>query len=328
MLERGLFLGLVVAAVGAGPRAGLAQAEDPTTARSRVLFEAGQEALAQRREAEACRHFRESLQLLRSPGTLLYVGSCDQADGDPLTALEAYEDSVRAALDHPKASDAQRQAWIQEARRRIATQTTRIGEVVVVAVETPGLELTLDGKRVDVRWTSVRVNPGQHELVASASGYREHRETLSVAAGARRQVVVPRLEPAAVAPPPTPVEAPVDAAPIATESSTPMLPWGLIGVGTVSVAAGIVTGIVTMRLERELAENCPDGDCPDASWQGKIDGANQTALITNILWGVGLGSAAVGVTLLVLDSSRDDGSAEAHLGCRGGYCGARLTGTF
>ena len=330
-MSSSIFRGVVVvAAVGVMAPPALAQTDEAAVTRSRTLFKAGQEALAQKREAQACELFRESLESWRSPGTLLHVGNCFQREGDPLAALESYEDALRAAVDHPSATEGQRAAWIQEARRRMAVQNQLIGEVVIVAVKTPGLELTLDGKRVDVRWSSLRVNPGQHVLVARAPGYREHVARLQVAPSQRKEAVIPRLEPEAPAPPPPPpVEAPlpVDVPPASGEGSTPVLPWLLVGAGSASVAAGIVTGIITARKESELADACPNGDCPDASWQEQIDSAKRMALTTNVLWGVGLASAAVGVTLLLVEQP-ESAAAEAHLGCGGGFCGARLTGSF
>jgi hypothetical protein len=112
------------------------------------------------------------------------------------------------------------------------------------------------------------------------------------------------------------------------------LPWALIGTGSAVVVVGAVTGLMASAKGKELERGCPDGSCPNPSlasgWQGKIDDAGQMALVTDVLWGVGLATLGAGITLLVVDANSNEPAERTELqaSCRGGGCGLGLQGRF
>ena len=125
-----------------------------------------------------------------------------------------------------------------------------------------------------------------------------------------------------------------DPAPAAREGSS-TLPWVLAGTGAAFIGAGVVTGILTTSKAAELEKNCPDSTCPAADrepgWQDEIDASRRLALVTNVLWGVGLASAGVGIALLVFgadESEREATPPALDAGCTGDGCGVLLRGRF
>ena len=112
-----------------------------------------------------------------------------------------------------------------------------------------------------------------------------------------------------------------------------ILPWALVGTGSAVIAAGIATGLIASSKEQELEDNCPQGNCPNPStepgWQEKIHDTKRIALVTDVLWGVGLATLGAGITLLVIDPAGDEpAQTELQAGCRGGGCGLALSGRF
>jgi hypothetical protein len=108
------------------------------------------------------------------------------------------------------------------------------------------------------------------------------------------------------------------------------LPWTLVGAGTAVVAAGAITGLIAASKEKELEDNCPNSTCPsEPGWQDKIDSTQTTAIVADVLWGVGLATLGVGVTLLILDGGGEsDEPSQLQAGCFGAGCGLLARGRF
>jgi hypothetical protein len=213
---------------------------------------------------------------------------------------------------------------------------------------TPGLTIELDGKPLEPGARPVYVLPGRHVLAASAPRREPHRVELQLAAGAQEKYEVPDLlQPLPVSPPlsasavePSPLPPAEPALQLPPPAPTPgepparVLPWALIGTGSSVVVAGMVTGLMASAKEDELAEGCPSGTCPnprqDPGWQDKIDDTRRMALVTDVLWGVGLATLGAGITLLVLDAGAEQPAERAELqaGCGGSGCNVALRGRF
>jgi hypothetical protein len=348
-VQRALKFGAItgLAAGISATQAGRLWAQAPDTAASQKraleLFSEARRLQNQGRPGEACELFRRSAELLPGPGILLNLGQCFEREGNAIGALETYERALAAAEQHPTAAPRQRAAWADEARHGIEAQRLRVAAVVIRA-KTPGLSLELDGRSVEPRSEPYRVAPGRHEVEAMAPGRVSFRRELTARPGETEYIVVPELEPEVgvqskrlAEAEPVPAEPPPaqsSSTPGAEGGSSSVLPWVLVTTGSALVGTGIVTGFLTTSRSRELEENCRSGTCPseveDPGWQDKIDEAKQLALITNVLWGVGLATAGVGVTWLLLGGDDDASEAPSQLqaGCFGGACGVLLRGGF
>jgi hypothetical protein len=327
--------------------AGRLRAAAPGTAESQAraieLFTEARRLQNQGRPAEACEMFRRSSELLAGPGILLNLGQCFEREGNAIKALETYERALEAAEQHPTAAPPQRAAWADEARRGMEGQRRQVAEVVLRA-QTRGIRLELDGRSIEPRPEPYRLAPGRHEVKATAPGRVPFTRELVARPGETEYVIVPELEaelgvqseslaaPVAVpAEPPPPQPSPT---PAADGDGSSALPWVLVATGSALVGTGVVTGLIASSKERELEQNCPGGTCPsedqDPGWQDKIDQSKNLALITNVLWGVGLATAGVGVTLLLIgdDDTGADAPSQLQAGCLGGGCGVVLRGGF
>ncbi len=346
-------------------RAPAAHAQTPapnaeTKARAGALWREGRVLRDQQRHAEACAKFRQSLEVLRAPGTLLNVGSCFVLESNPEQAYSTFEQVIAAAAAE---DSTRRSAFIEAARREMAALEPQLAKVAIRYVPTPGLEIHViapsqgHDRQVPLdRANRLLLRPGSYQLRATAPGREPFSRSFEAAAGAPVSLTIPPLQPRVVAPspaaePPPPEPVPArgsetqaaeprasDPAPEALppppaeeRSSARVLPWVLTGAGAAALSAGIVTGIMTSSKEGELKEGCDRYDCPDEpGWQDKIDDTERLAVITDVLWGTGLASIGVGVALLLLDESGDAGEEETRVdaGCLGGSCSVTLQGRF
>lgn len=169
--------------------------------------------------------------------------------------------------------------------------TDRVPTLEIASVpDAERLELSLDGKRV--KGVEHRINPGAHELVATADGYEEHREKFDVGEGKTFSLRfrMTRLKPAA----------PVKAAPPpkAEPTKLPLGPIVLGGAGVLMAGAGVyfytrVSSIDDERIAAYEAAGCPGPNCPQEPESARLkrEDAEQAALFGNVL--VGVGAAAV-----------------------------------
>ncbi len=347
-----------------------AQTSAPSTdakAKAGALWREGRDLRDQQRHAEACAKFRQSLEVLRAPGTLLNVGSCFVLESNPEQAYLTFEQAIAAAATE---DGSRRSAFIEAARRELAALEPQLAKVAIRYAPTPGLEIQViapsqgHDRHVPLeRANRLLLKPGAYQLRATAPGREPFSRPFEAAAGVPMSLTIPPLRPRVVAPPsaaePTqPVAVPPRASdpppepsaskrppasePPASEALPPppadeegtsarLLPWVLTGAGAAVVSAGIVTGIVTSSKEAELKDGCADFVCPDEpGWQDKIEDTERLGVITDVLWGAGLASIGVGVALMLLDEGGDAGDEETHVdaGCLGGSCSVTLQGRF
>ncbi|MDO9017952.1 MAG: hypothetical protein Q8S73_45300 [Deltaproteobacteria bacterium] len=139
--------------------------------------------------------------------------------------------------------------------------------------------------------------------------------------------------PAPAAPPviaPAPPAAPAVVLRIAPPAPRPRrsiaLPVALMAGGGVAIVAGAVLGATVLATESDLAAACADRVC-DPALRAEADAGRTRAVVTDVLLGVGLASAAAGV--IVLLTGRDDSSSPVvGAACAPGGCSARLRVTF
>jgi len=299
-------------------------------AHSIELFREGRRLLAEGRGDEACEKFRASLALRRSPGTLLNIGNCLESSGDLTGAVAVFEETLARARAEKDSSKSE--VWSTAARAELDALAPRVPRLVVVAPADPGVRVALDGRAFSAFGVEQAINPGRHQLVATAPDKPriEHRFEL-----VEHQLLVLALSALA------PVEAAAsdaEAAPLASaasgrdevgpehdpEGGSQLLPWSILGVGGAVLIAGGVTGAIASGKVSDLERECPERQCPgDLS---APDSARRTAVIADVLMGVGLVGVGVGATWLLWPE--DDAAPSLSASCDGRGCSASLRARF
>jgi len=174
-----LALGLAVSAA--------AQAQD-----AGQLLAEGKKLMGARKYAEACPKLEESQKLGPSPATLYELATCHEKQGKIATAWLEFIDAEAEAR---KAGNKRLQA---DAKARSAMLDLRVPRMTVKVAKNArveGLEVQLDGAPLDPSsWGQpTPVDPGEHELTATAPGKKPWEKTVTIKAGGRPTVTVPAL---------------------------------------------------------------------------------------------------------------------------------------
>jgi hypothetical protein len=271
------------------PRAALAEsADDVETARA--YFVEATRLGKQGRWREAREMYARSLQLRPAPLTRYSLGVAQRESGRGAEALQSF----RAFVSEP--STPATAPYRGPAERAIAALVTRVGQVTI-AIEPPavdGLAITIDGGPAPAVSERPReMDPGLHEVVARAPGFRAARASFMATAGAAVRVALP-LVPlpgsapaiAAQAEPPAPA-APVDA-PVSGPPSR-ALPIVLMSVGGGLFVGGVALGLVGLR----QATGAPTRDGPEAH------AARTKGVAGDVIAGTGLATVGVGLVVLL-----------------------------
>lgn len=260
-----------------------ARAQDPTDmAQARELFVQGGALAEQGRWEEARQKFERSLKLKRASLTLYSLGVAERQTGRLIEARESFV----AFLAEP--STPASRPFEKPAREAIAELDRRIASVRFEVIPSGVAELTveLDGVLVSSsELAQVRpVNPGAHRVTASAPGYKPLEMRLTAGEGETVTAKV-ALEPSA-----PPHLTPGAGGGYGMEKVVPVV---LVGSGLATFTAGLAVGLGGVI--DSGAASTKDG--PEAS------AARSKALVGDIVGGVGLAAAGVGVVLLIVQAA-------------------------
>jgi PEGA domain len=152
---------------------------------------------------------------------------------------------------------------------------------------------------------AIPIDPGRHNVTASANGYKTWTTTIDVKEAESREIVIPALELERIAPEPVAIEAPPPA-PMPKAPPETIAPTGLGtqrtaalvagGVGVVGVVVGSIFGIQSIAKHDQAAPYCRDSVCTDSYWIGVQTEAHTAGTVSTAffaLGGVGLATAAV-----------------------------------
>jgi hypothetical protein len=154
-----------------------------------ALFRAGRDLVAAGHYAEGCPKFEASFALDPSAGTLLNLAKCHEHDGAVATAWEEYS---RALVLSRETQGAERQkALAGVAAKGIAALEPRLPRLRIavvtapLAVPPPPLDVKRDGKTMPAATLgeALPADPGQHEVSASAPGYRVETRVVKLEEG-------------------------------------------------------------------------------------------------------------------------------------------------
>lgn len=323
-LERGWqVVGLLCCALALLVHVSPARAGDKASAES--LFREGKQLMKDGNVDEACRKFEASWQADPAIGALLNLALCHQKQGK---TASAWAEFTQAASIARRSGDEDRARGAQEHADKLEPRLSYL----TISVAQPPPELAVQRNGEDVAegslGTAVAVDPGAHEIVATAPGYTKWSTSITVGAnGDRKAVQIPPLEPGAADEPPPPAG---DGEPSPAQG---IAGWTFLGVGAAGLAVGAVLGIVATVQVGELEDpNCPDKEC-NLAGQEERDDAEAIANGSTAMFIIGGVFAATGLVLLLTDDSGDDAGTDElsaallpALGPTG--AGLTLTGTF
>jgi hypothetical protein len=284
-------------------------------AAAEALFIEGRNLVAQGKHAEACPKFEASQKLEPGIGTMLNLAQCYEATGRTASAWAQYREAIplaRAAGSREREDFATERSKMLESRLSTLTIRTEGGGAAGIA-----LSVRRDGVSVDPAelGTPIPVDPGRHQVEATASGKAPWSTTIEVTGEAASvSVDIPKLDEA-------PGGAPAQsAAPTATPDSAPPhssiqkpLALGVAGVGLVGLGLGTYFGLSAGSKWDDAKSGCRDYpyDCSAQALEQQSSASSQATVSTiafiaggvavaagAVLWltaGSGEGTTAVGV---------------------------------
>jgi hypothetical protein len=311
-----------------------------------ALFREGRTLIKQGKLEAGCDKLEASEKLESSVGTLLNLGDCREKLGKLASAWAAFRKAEATAKRDGK--DKKRQ---QEAKRRALKLEPDLAKITVQVgpkSKSEGLVIKRDGEVVDpeLYGTAIVVDPGNHTVVAEATGHKAWKHEVSVGKGGKRWVVVPTLEPIPeppkpVTPPPvavTPspstqtvvVNQPEPAARTVTYQDTWSTTRGIAVAVAVAGAGALGTGIYFGNRANELQSQsdaiCPTTTCDDPEGLRLNDRARDNALRANVLFVAG--GAAVAVATVMWFVGKPDETTVVTPSISDSHVGASLTGRF
>ncbi|HEY6463221.1 MAG TPA: tetratricopeptide repeat protein [Polyangiaceae bacterium] len=302
------------------------RAADADRERDRAaLYKEGVNLAAAGNWSAAVERFRRVVELRASPKALYTLGEAEEHAGQLAEARRSY----RASLDAARA--AHEGDVVDLAGQALGKVESRVPQITVrldaaTAAHGGDTHADIDGHPVPIG-AATDVDPGDHEVRVEATGAGPFVRSVHAAEG-QQQDVAASLEWRAVAPEPSPREAPP--APAAAASGARPSPLVPIVVGGIGVAVA-VTGLV-VRLNGQsdydgAAGHCTSGVCPSASIAGAGNDARGRIILGTTLVGVG---AAVGVGGAVywLLSRHSSSTVQAGAAVDGSGARAVLRGAF
>jgi hypothetical protein len=245
-----IVVGIVISAV---PGRAHAQA----TAVAEQLFNEGRDLAAQGKWSEACPKFEASLQRDPALGTRLNLATCYQHVNKLASAWGLFRESADIAK---KANDTKR---FDYAMQQAAVLEPRLPKLVITAPpKAPtGLVVQRDGTPVSAAELGVGlyVDPGPHEVTASAPGFDPVTSKISVDEAKTETLALPELKPKADTAQPAVVKPEDDAGP--TEPVSPTRKYiglGVGGGGIVMVGVGLVFGAQAISKNNKAKDLCGD----------------------------------------------------------------------
>lgn len=291
----------------APPPAEGAPIDEATRGSARELGEQGNALFAAGDFAGALDKFERANALVPVPTLGVRIARSLVALGRLVEASERYLAVQRAGL--PPSPLPVHERALEEARAEREALLPRIPSLVVT-VDPPDAAVRIDGAPLPPALVGEKrvVDPGRHVVEAQVGG-ATRRVEVEVAEGATLPVHL-SVDGAAVTPGgggPAPGGAATDEG---AGSPWPIVGWSAVGVGGASTVVGIVTGLVAMGQRGDLEARCGEAlACPPDAHD---DASSYNTLRTTsaITFFAGLGIAAAGATILVIDPGGGDASAQ------------------
>ncbi len=258
----------------------------------------------------ACERFASSESLDPRGGTLLDLAICHEREGRTASAWSEFNRARIVAVNERRTDRA------LFAATHIEALAPRLAFVkVVVAPEPPDApppSISLDGATLSAvaLGNEIPLDPGRHEIVASAPARLPQRVEVNVAEGvhAVARVGPLRVDPAHVtaAPPPHATAAP------ATARGWSRRETGYVvgAAALVALGAGSVFGVLAIDDRHDARNECTTSPCSAAA-QSLSDAGLRNAWIADVGIGAGIAAVALGVILVVTGAPVEPSAKDA-----------------
>ena len=305
------FTALLSLGVTAGARADEPSAADRETARA--LMDQGDRAYQAKDFAAALKSYRAAHAIMGIPNTGIWVANAEETLGHLIEARAMALDVARMPKqpgERPQAQQARDDA--EKLAERLAPRIPSIVVQVAGVAAGVAVNVKVDGTKLPAEAASAprKVNPGRHEVSASAPGYLDAKAQVNVPEATVKTVKLemvpgPRPKPAA--------------------GVSPLVFIGF-GVGVIGAGVGTITGIMALSKASDARALCNNNHCPIEA-QAPIDASNRFAIISDVGFGLGLAGVGLGVVGLVLSGRPARGNHASvrpfigvgHIGFSGTY---------
>jgi hypothetical protein len=335
--RRRLLLGASLVALLCAAAPSSARADDAAARNlAEQLFSEGRKLMEAGKLDEACPKLAESQRLDPAGGTLLNLAVCHEGQGHFASAWSEFREALAVARNDARRD---REQLALEHLKQIEPKVSHLTLAVDAAAGAEGLTIKLDGEAIGpAAWSSrLPVDPGAHQIVASAPGKLERRVVVQVMGIADSKVVpIPPLD-----------DAPVPAHSVAVADSTPppdhakpqtgKRVGGAIvgGLGLVALGVGTFFGIDALQRRRDSdGASCSGSTCTTQRGVDLNNDAERFATYADVAIGVGILGLVVGSYLVFTSGASPTVPAATalrvnvspHVGPRGS--GLELSGTF
>jgi len=283
--------------------AGRAHAQSgDSAALAEQLFNQARDLVKANKWAEACPKFEASLRYDPVLGTRLNLATCYEHVGKLASAWGLYRESMEAAKkagDSKRADYAQKQATALEPRLPKLAISAPANKPAAFVVKRDGT--TIDPGELGV---ALYVDPGTHEVTASAEGFEPFSVTVTLVEGKTETLAIPALVAKPVADTKPEVEQEVDTGEIIAKArKRKLIALGVGGGGVVALGVGLVFGAKAMSSNDDAKKLCGDDlRCsPENFDRGKklVSDSRSAGTISTVLVGVGVAAIAAGVVVFV-----------------------------
>jgi hypothetical protein len=307
------------AAAGAEPASATAKQKNDAQKR----FDQGREFAAANRFPEALAEFQASFEIVASPNTHFSMARTLASMG---RLGEAYTEFGKTVVEARTAAPKDKR-YAQAADAADAEQRDlrgRVGFVLVTVEHGESFTLKIGDREIDRSQLAepIAVTPGQVTVAVSSAGVEISKQSVSVAAGESKKVVLdaqPRpLSPAAPEPPP-PAEPTVvvDTSPGGLRTAS----YIVGGVGIAGLATFAIFGAMEKSKFNQLNDACHGAPCPPGHEDDIAAGRSQKT-IANVGLAVGAAGVAAGVVLFAVSGrSKAATTAQTSLVVGPGFVG-------
>jgi len=271
------------------------------------LFQQGRDLTKDNKWAEACAKFEASLRYDAALGTRLNLAACYEKLGKLASAWALFNES--ADLAH-RAGDTVRHEF---ALKQIAALLPRLPKLTIAGPTKPppGFAVTRDGDALSlgVLGTELYVDPGPHEVIATAPGFEQFTATITVDEAQSESVVVRDLTPLKVAPPPQPQPEPPKLRPEPRQTQK-LVGIGLVGGGAVLTGIGFFLGARAISANHDAEALCGavricENDAEFEKGKALIERARTQATFSTVFVIAGTATAVAGAAAWISAPRRE-----------------------
>lgn len=275
-MNRLLVAALLGLSISIAPWATAGEVADKAAANK--LFRQGSQLFGGGDYAAALEKLRSAYKRYPSAKTLLHIGHTLRKLGRNIEAIDAYE----TYLDDPEADPSK----AKSVRRTLHELDAVIARLRVELAE-PGAKVSLDGKEIPALQMGhdIRVEAGDHALVAERDGLPRVVQKIQLAANERRTVTVRFLSS-----PPSPPK---------VASVSPQRTVGVVfmAAGGASLLAGAIATGLAVKKNREAKGHCLTTSICDQTGVDLGRSAKKTALVATVTVSAGVSAFVSGLVL-------------------------------